>query len=105
MRQLISTVHVVDGDGTSHVFKPGDELPAWAFEKVTNPKAFVDVADTGDVDPEQPATTAVPPRSGTGSGYAAWAAYAIANEVDPRGTTKRDEIIALLDAADIPTKQ
>lgn len=42
-RELVSFVHVADENGVSHVFGPGDEVPGWAAEKVTNPKAWNDV--------------------------------------------------------------
>lgn len=39
-RELVAFVHVTDESGVSHVFGPGDEVPAWAAEKVSNPKAW-----------------------------------------------------------------
>ena len=37
---LIAHVHVADEAGVSHAFAPGDKLPKWAEERVTNPAAF-----------------------------------------------------------------
>ncbi len=40
MSQLVSYVHVFDEDGRTHIFGPGDEVPAWAAEKIQNPAAW-----------------------------------------------------------------
>lgn len=41
-RRLRTTVHVSLGEGRSEIFGPGDDVPAWAAEKITNPKAWDD---------------------------------------------------------------
>lgn len=51
-----------------------------------------------------PAAGGVPPRSGKGSGADAWAAYAAANGVPVAPDATRDDVIAALDAAGIPTE-
>lgn len=120
MTKLNAIVHLLDESGGRHRFGPGDELPDWAAEKITNPKAWAggvlpsvstEPAGAGWTDPAGkvwpiPATAetpaSIPARSGTGSGLAEWAAYAQANNVDPSGT--RTEVIARLDAAGIPTR-
>ncbi len=38
--RLSSFVHVTDELGRSHAFGPEDEVPAWARERITNPKAW-----------------------------------------------------------------
>lgn len=45
---LGSYVHVTKDDGSVVILEPGQELPAWASELVTNPAAF---ADEATVDP------------------------------------------------------
>lgn len=40
MANLISFVHVMNAEGRSQVFGPGDDLPDWAREQITNPKAW-----------------------------------------------------------------
>jgi hypothetical protein len=128
-RKLATHVHVNDEHGVSHVFGPDDELPAWAVEAITNPKAWAgdepaqaDGAETGTAavppapagqeppappaGPAQPVATAaaVPPRAGAGSSLAAWQEYAATLAFDHSGAKNRDELIAQLDAAGHPTK-
>lgn len=59
-----------------------------------------DGQEPGDDDDED--AMPVPPKRGAGSGKAAWAAYAAANGVEV-GEATRDEIIDVLDAADVAT--
>jgi hypothetical protein len=40
MARLAAYVHVQDDQGATHVFGPADDVPAWAAEKITNPKAW-----------------------------------------------------------------
>lgn len=39
-RTLKAHVHVNDENSQTHVFKPGDTVPAWARKKITHPKAW-----------------------------------------------------------------
>jgi len=45
MSKLITTVHVVDKHGDNHIFSPGDNVPKWAKEKITNRKAWAEETD------------------------------------------------------------
>lgn len=67
--------------------------------------------DTGDGAPGTPeaapadaAPVAVPPRSGHGSGAHAWRTYAESLGMTVPDGAKRDDIVALLDAAGLPTE-
>jgi len=40
MARLISSVHVADESGVSHVFGPSDAVPSWAAARITNPAAW-----------------------------------------------------------------
>lgn len=40
MATLATNVHVTDESGTAHVFGPADDVPEWAQELITNPKAW-----------------------------------------------------------------
>jgi hypothetical protein len=51
------------------------------------------------VDPDGP-----PPKSGRGSGVKAWADYAKASDVDVDEAATKEQIIAALDAAGVPTE-
>ncbi len=42
MATLATHVHVTDAEGLSHVFGPADEVPDWAQERITNPKAWAE---------------------------------------------------------------
>lgn len=46
MARLATFVHVADSDGVTHVFGPDDEVPAWAAQAITNPKAWADPTGT-----------------------------------------------------------
>lgn len=93
--------------GRHVVLQAGTSVPAWAADLVTNPKAFDD-ADTA-VDAAEPEPTGhgaddddapdAPPRSGKGSGLAAWLDYAEKTGVEvPEGAT-RDDVMSAVDNA------
>lgn len=72
MATLATNVHVTDADGVSHVFGPADEVPAWAAERITNPKAWAE-PPAQNVSRSEPAPKATPvkraaPRRKAGSG-------------------------------------
>jgi hypothetical protein len=76
MVTLAAIVHVTDERGVTHVFGPADEVPEWAQECITNPKAWA-VAPTAKrlSEPEstpapapKPAKRAAPRRKAGGSG-------------------------------------
>lgn len=46
MARLAQLVHVKDGQGVSHAFGPADEVPAWAVQLITNPKAWAEAPET-----------------------------------------------------------
>lgn len=95
-RRLVSYVHVFDDAGEPHAFGPDDDVPQWALAKMGE-HCFVqdDESDTDeDIEGE-------PPRSGKGSGAAAWAKFATANGVDVPEGASREEIIGLLTDAGV----
>jgi hypothetical protein len=107
MARLRTTVHVVDLEGRPRAFGPGEDLPDWAAGQIRNPDvwegelpAHLDeaggvreqIAVQVEAQPEMPE----PPRSGTGSGRDAWAAYATRYGVDvPDGASRNDIVNAL----------
>jgi hypothetical protein len=100
-RRLRSHVHVHDDHGASHVFAPGDDVPEWAAERITNPKAWADdepVTPTAEPEADD-VDVSEPPRSGPGSGEAAWAEYAAARGLEVPDGASRKDIIAAVDAA------
>lgn len=113
MGQLSTYVHVHDDNGKPHIFGPADVVPDWAREKITNPKAWAD-SPAGDASPADPSdvpasgqepgppASDLPPRSGRGSGKEAWAAYAAAHDVEVPAGASREEIIEVLQKADVP---
>lgn len=98
MRHLRTHVHVQDEHGVSVAFGPHDDVPSWAADKITNPKAWDD--DPADADQTEPASDRDaadrPPTSGPGSSRGAWAAYAasLGYEIE-NGATKADIIAAI----------
>lgn len=99
MARLASHVVLRDERQELHVFGPDDDVPAWARKRITNPKAWESGADTADEGTPSP-----PPKGGPGSGKDAWVAYAAASNVDIDGAETRDDIVAALDAAGVPTE-
>lgn len=95
MSELRATVHVYDDDGQSHIFGPGDKVPAWAAKKITNPAVWAEpAAETETADQMVP----------EGDPSDAWTvaqlkAYAAANGVGVGEATKKADILAAIAAA------
>lgn len=87
-KRLARVVHVRDLTGRTVVLMPGDTVPKWAANQVTNPKAFEDGGE------QQQAGNEPPPRSGRGSGVEAWRTWAEAHGVDTDDEMSRDDVIA-----------
>jgi hypothetical protein len=65
MASLIARVHVTDGEGTAHVYGPGDDVPSWAVLLITNPKAWDEPpaqADLRESEPVKPPVKRAAPR-------------------------------------------
>jgi len=96
-RRLVRYVDLVDQEGNAHLFSPGDELPEWAAELITNPKALAPDDESGASpeggDPERP------PLSGKGSGRPAWAGYAASLGVEVTHDMTREDIVAAVEDA------
>lgn len=95
--------------------KPADSGPPVVLvsdkgTRVTASGALVDTLKSQGytVDGEKAATTVAPdgppPKSGAGSGVEAWAAYAAAQGVEIPEGAKRDDIVAALETAGVPTE-
>lgn len=60
-RRLTRTVYLRGDDGTLHAFRPGDDVPGWAAERITNPSAWDGPADApaddGDSKPRRRRST------------------------------------------------
>lgn len=67
MATLNTNVHVTDDSGVSHVFGPADEVPTWAQELITNPKAWSEPPSASRLaEPvPEPAKKSAPRRAGT----------------------------------------
>ncbi len=126
-RKAAVPVHIHGPDGQTHVFSPGDEVPADLARRVSNP----DVWGESDSDPVEPVVAAgvsdpvpppaddghhkapadveesdseIPPKSGPEGSRAAWAEYAESVGVTVTSTMKRNEIIAAVESAGHPTE-
>lgn len=99
-RRLITRVMVTPPPGTSDagflVLGPDDDVPDWAAEQIGE-HAFEPASGKPELD-------GPPPKDGKGSGKAAWVEYAAASDVAVDKEATRDDIIAALDAAGIPTE-
>lgn len=83
--------------GQSVHLDKGAEVPAWV-DGLVGPHLL----DAADVPTER--TSGVPPKGGPGSGRDAWAAYAAEHDVEVPADASREDIVAALDAADVPTE-
>lgn len=112
-KTLASHVTVHDESGVSFTFAPGDDLPKWAREAITNPNVWegdapepteppvTDSPAAPPATPEAPPADAAsqePPRGGPGSGEEAWRTYATSLTLDVPADAKKADIIALVDA-------
>lgn len=104
-RRLRLFVHVVErGDGGHEVrsaqFGPGDHLPDWAREAITNPDVW---EDDGDAEVEETRSASASPEvarpsaSGPNSGRHRWVDYARSKGVEVTDDMSRDQIIAAVD--------
>lgn len=122
-RKAAVPVHIHGPDGQTHVFSPGDEVPADLARRVSNPDVWGDNAEVDETPevpsdspppPAAPATPApaeveesdseIPPKSGPEGSRAAWAEYAESVGVKVTSTMKRNEIIAAVESAGHPTE-
>ena len=123
-RKAAAPVHIHGPDGQTHVFSPGDEVPADLARRVSNPDVWGDNAEVEEPpevpsdSPPPPATptapvedddshesdSEIPPKSGPEGSRAAWAEYAESVGVTVTSTMKRNEIIAAVESAGHPTE-
>lgn len=96
MAGLATYVAVRDRLGNVQSFGPGDEVPGWAAEQITNPNVW----EGG----EAPDGDGPPPKAGKGSGEDKWRAYAERQGVDVSEADGRDDVITLLELAEVPTE-
>lgn len=102
--RLNTTIHVYEGADVI-VYRPGDEVRPEHRGQITAPGVWMD--EPGD---EREPELRVPAKSGPGSGKKAWAEYAVSAasdrdmNIDIPGDASRDEIIAALAEAGIPTE-
>lgn len=112
-RRLNTTIHV-HVDGASRVYGPADEVPDEVAALITTPGVWADNAEGTDqpdeadnaegTDEVPDKVGGLPPKQGKGSGVKAWRAYADTKGFETDDDISRDEIIAALDAAGIPTE-
>lgn len=114
MRVLKTDVHV-----DLHSFKAGtaeSDIPADV--EISNPNAWTEVEEEGsDFESEiewetlttlpsqtelGPVTDSIPNRLGPGSSRALWATYAASHGIEVDSSSNREEIIRILQTADIP---
>lgn len=116
-RRLQRHVHVRDEAGVFRVFAPGDDVPAWAVDKIRNPGAWADGASPTSAPPAQahpePRRAAdraeaatepeagPPPQVGRGSSTTVWRSYAEANGVQVAPDADRADIIDACRAAGV----
>lgn len=104
MVRLVSTVHVRDEHGASHVFGPNSEVPEWAHKRITNPSAWDGDAPSFEDDEIDEDTENEPARSGRGSALPVWQAYAKSLDIEFPEDADRNAIIALVDKHKADTK-
>lgn len=82
------------------MYGPDSDVPADVAAQITNPKAWAEQP----VSEGEGRSVEVPPRAGKGSSREAWAEYAAAVKVDVDDDATRDDIIAAVEAAGVPTE-
>ncbi len=87
--------------GERHLLKDGSTLPDWA-DGLVGKHVLRDVRGEAITPPVDPARPKPPRRSGPGSSAAAWRNYAAKNGVEVADDADRDEVIAALEAAEVP---
>lgn len=119
----LATFVTVHRDGESTTFGPGEKLPKWAREQITNPNVWAEddegkagedgggnSADAGGDGGGEESPLQVPPKAGAGSGADAWRAYAVEAakraglNIELDDAASRGDIIAALDDAKIATE-
>lgn len=101
-RRLRTYVHVHGDDGQTAVFGPDDDIPLSIAAKITNPDVWADKPSA--LAPEPPGVSGMPPKRGPGSGATAWREYASSKGVEVPADAPRDDVIAALDKAGVPTE-
>lgn len=117
-RRLNTYVHV-HVDGISTVYGPEDKIPGAVAALITNPHVWEGAEEEQEVEEatapaateesaeesDAPDAGKIPPKSGRGSGLPAWRDYADKNGFETDDDVTREEIIAALEAAGIPTEK
>ncbi|MEU7972164.1 hypothetical protein AB0B48_08980 [Micromonospora sp. NPDC049089] len=103
-RKLNTFVHVADEHGAMHVFGPDRDPEPWAEKAITNPDVWEGAEQASTpaepvADPDGP-----PPKGGAGSGAPAWREYAARNNVEVASDASREDVVAALTEAGIPTE-
>lgn len=106
-RELIAHTIVRDERGMFHQFGPGDDVPRWAAALIKNPGLWSDGEPAHEAVEEPPVEAQrlpIPPKGGPAATREAWIAYAKDNGFEADDDASRKDIIAALEAADIPTE-
>jgi hypothetical protein len=99
-RRLVANITMMSDDGVVVHLPVGTsekDVPAWAMDRISNPLVW-------DAPVVEVAPVVAPPKSGAGSGAAAWVDYARAMGLDVTEDAKRDDVIAACEAAGVPTE-
>lgn len=103
-KHLAAHVTVRGDNGQAVSFGPEDDLPRWASELITNPKAWDNSSPVDTPEPQAPTEAPIPPKSGPGSSAKAWATYALAQGFETDSDAKASEIREALAEAGIPVE-
>lgn len=102
MKYLNTNVYVTDEEGASQVFGPGDTLPDWAIEQITNPNVWSDDPTAAAPKVNSQGGNEQPNETGFGSGpfkgRSAGEIRGLANSLGLTDHNNKDEAIALLQA-------
>jgi hypothetical protein len=95
--------------GTAVLLAAGGELPEWATGLVGGHLIKGERSAPGNptanpIEQPKPAGDGPPPKGGAGSGAPEWRAYAARKGVEVPDDASRDDVIAALSAANVPTE-
>jgi hypothetical protein len=99
MARVHTTVHVLKDDHTHAIFEAGDEVPAWAVARITNPNVWEEPPTEEELNSEAADDSGVPAKAGPGATRQVWADFAESKGVAVEAEWKRDDIIAAVENA------
>ncbi|MFE3657274.1 hypothetical protein [Streptomyces sp. NPDC059165] len=105
-RRVTGHVHVTSKDGTRRSWlAPGDEVPPWASVDDRLVEGAAEKSAPSRTGSSSSGEVSEPPRAGKGSGLDAWQRYADSRGIGYDAEMSRDDVIAVVDAANSSARE